>query len=76
MGGADRLAEQERRRVAERERSNQYKDFQGKVAQEAEKVRGTASNDTTVFCDKKKFMFNFIFILNRIAPQCSRNIET
>ncbi|CAM9610593.1 unnamed protein product [Ascophyllum nodosum] len=61
MGGADRLAEQERRRVAERERSNQYKDFQGKVAQEAEKVRGTASNDTDCVAPVLTNLFLMIF---------------
>lgn len=38
-GGSERLAEEERRRLAERERHNSYKDFQGKVEKETEKVR-------------------------------------
>ncbi|CAM9293074.1 unnamed protein product, partial [Ectocarpus sp. 4 AP-2014] len=37
-GGSERLAEEERRRVAERERHNSYKDFQGKVEKETGKV--------------------------------------
>ncbi|CAM9166345.1 unnamed protein product, partial [Ectocarpus sp. 12 AP-2014] len=37
-GGSERLAEEERRRVAERERHNSYKDFQGKVEKETGKL--------------------------------------
>lgn len=37
-GGSERLAEEDRRRVSERERSHSYKEFQGKVAQETDKV--------------------------------------
>ncbi|CAM9485755.1 unnamed protein product, partial [Hapterophycus canaliculatus] len=42
-GGSERLAEEERRRLAERERHNSYKDFQGKVEKETEKVRKLGS---------------------------------
>lgn len=37
--GVDRAAEEERRRASERERSSSYKDFQGKIEKETEKVR-------------------------------------
>lgn len=37
--GIDRGAEEERRRASERERNNSYKDFQGKVEKETEKVQ-------------------------------------
>lgn len=43
-GGSERLSEEERRKAAERERSNQYKDFQGKVAQETDKVSKQGSH--------------------------------
>lgn len=38
LGGSERAAEDKRRGVAETERHNTYKDFQGKLEKETEKV--------------------------------------
>lgn len=39
-GGAERMTEEERRRGSEKERNSSYKEFQGKVEKETEKVGG------------------------------------
>ncbi|CAM9388149.1 unnamed protein product, partial [Laminaria digitata] len=46
-GGSERVAEEERRRLAEKERSHIYKEFQGKVTQEIDKL-------TELHSDKSK----------------------
>lgn len=47
-GGSERVAEDKRRHVAETERHNTYKDFQGKLEKETEKVSLRAS------CEKQR----------------------